>query len=230
MPFSTKQYKKINTSVNKVIHTSGNMVKGPVIDMVLVIDCSLDIDYINEQSSSVLSSIRSLGAPFLNMRLNLVKWTESDSFEKYVSSYPNILMGMTVAEKDIRTATVRTYDQLLRYLQKNFKKTQLVIALLKDFYDFADPDTLREEIEPLLLKKIVAITPDGNCKAAQKLPEPVVEVPVEELQPEAPETDVSKDSIPEASEADVSENPIPEASVADVSEDSIPEASEADDN
>lgn len=101
MYFSDAQKKKINKSAQKIIKSAGNQVKGNILEACLVLDCSLESTYLNQAAGEVLTSLRKLGSPFLNMRLNLIKWRSNDDMATFVTSYPEVMLGISVDDKDL---------------------------------------------------------------------------------------------------------------------------------
>lgn len=100
MQFSDSQKTKINKAAQKIIKVSGNQPKGNVLEICLVLDCSLDKDYLNSTALDILTSLRRIGSPFLNMRINLIKWRSDEDFSTLVTSYPEIKLGICVDDKD----------------------------------------------------------------------------------------------------------------------------------
>ncbi len=162
MNLTPLQKKAVNKACLKVLKLPGNTMKGDVLEMTLVVDCALDKEYICERAKEILTSLRSEGKSFLNLRLNLVKWKGDEDFIKYVSSYPDVLMGRTADEKDIAPDAVKYLDNLTAQLKKFYARSRIHLLLLKEEYGCENPLAVYENLNPFLHKKMVAVLPDAT--------------------------------------------------------------------
>ena len=172
-PLTALQKKNINKTCQKVLKLPGNNMKGDVLEMTLVVDCALDRNFICERAKEVLTSLRSEGKSFLNLRLNLVKWKGSDDFVKYVSSYPDVLMNRTVDPKDLVQNEDKTLDSLTAQLKKYYARSRIHLLILKKEYDCENFAAVSENLNPFTGRKMVVLYPDGTirCPFTVKAPE-----------------------------------------------------------
>ncbi len=156
---SEKQKRDIIKTAQKILKLPGNSPKGDVLEVALVLDCSLDRDYLCETAKDILSALHHVGKPFLNLRLNLIKWRSDEEFIKYVSSYPEMLMGRAADEKDILQC-VKHYDALMEQLKKFYARSRIVFFLSAGDYECIDHAAVTENLNPFLGKKILPVYPD----------------------------------------------------------------------
>ena len=162
MPLTDLQKKNINKTAQKILHIPGNTPKGNVLELALVLDCSLDPEYIRQTSKDVLSFLRKEGDPFLNMRLNLIKWKSDEDFIKYVSSYPDVLMGRQIDEADI-SVSEKHLDTLAGQLKKFYARSKIVILISdKKNCTCLNPEQVQEDMKPFLHKKMIFIYEDDT--------------------------------------------------------------------
>ncbi len=162
MPLTDLKKKNINKTAQKILHIPGNAPKTNVLEMALVLDCSLDPEYIRETSKDVLSHLRKEGDPFLNMRLNLIKWRSDEEFIKYVSSYPDILMGRAIDDADVMT-TEKHIDTLAALLKKFYARSKIVILITdKKNCTCLNMEQVQEDMKPFLHKKMIYIYEDDT--------------------------------------------------------------------
>ena len=162
MPLTDLQKKNINKTAQKILHIPGNAPKGNVLEMALVLDCSMDPEYLRQTSKDVLSFLRKEGDPFLNMRLNLIKWRSDEDFIKYVSSYPDVLMGRQIDDADI-VVTEKHIDTLTAQLKKFYARSKIVIFITdKKNCTCLNLEQVQEDMKPFLHKKMIYIYEDDT--------------------------------------------------------------------
>ncbi len=83
-------------------------------------------------------------------------------------------------------------DALIKDLRRNYAKSKLILLLTSVERDFIDIEALGEYLDPMLLKKIVTVFPDGSCMYPFELPS--------DEDPEDSNTEIPGDT---GSEADV---------------------------
>ncbi|MBR6328598.1 MAG: hypothetical protein IKR68_03005 [Lachnospiraceae bacterium] len=162
-PLTDAQKLKIGKYVNKVLHVQGNSPKGDVLAIALVLDCSLPRDFLCEASKDILTFLRREGKPYLNLRINLIKWRSDTEFVKYVTSYPEILMDRAADEADIVTEE-KHWDALTEQLKKFYARSRVVLILLDHKYGCIDPEAVAENLKPFLHRKTVCVYPEGGAK------------------------------------------------------------------
>ena len=162
MPLTDLQKKNINKTAQKILHIPGNAPKGNVLELALVRDCSLDPEYIRQTAKDVLAFLRKEGDPFLNIRLNLIKWKGDEDFVKYVSSYPDVLMGREIDDADI-AVNEKHLDTLCAQLKKFYARSKIVLLITdKKNCTCLNLEQVQEDMKPFLHKKMIYIYEDDT--------------------------------------------------------------------
>ena len=98
MEMNSKQLLAAKKNIMKILRKPGNMPKGEVLELTLILDCRLQAVALNDMIVQLFSYLRKSGAPFMNMRINLLKCFPERT-ELYPISYSELLMGMAFSAK-----------------------------------------------------------------------------------------------------------------------------------
>ena len=213
MALTDKQLNKIISSVNKAIRKGGSMPTR-ILDMILVLDCTLERDYLTDTAREIITALRRQGKPFLNLRINVIKWKSGDIIERSTSSFPEVQMGVILdgldypapakeEEPSDEAAEVTedeapevaaaepeplSIDTLAVALKNNRSKSRLVLILTKEGNICKDEEATSLILDDLLCRQMVTVYPTGKTmypfKYKSEPVEEVEEIPAEELAPD----------------------------------------------
>lgn len=154
MSFTEKEKQRLKRAAKKIVNMSGNKPSGDVLEMVLVLDCSVEQEKLSELVKETLTTLRTIGRPFLNMRINLIKWKNDDEIMRNVTSYPQLLMGIDLEEKDYLEAD-KSLDRLALLINKEYLRSRLILIASEQKYEFDDYESIKEELNPLVVKRML---------------------------------------------------------------------------
>ena len=143
--------KKFIDAVERVLHVKGNYTGG-ILEMTLVIDCSLQKDYVQNKAADLASVLRSHSEVFRNVRLNLLMWQDDQAFKNNV--IPISFLQLATCFQDYAGQDARkSLDDLTAHLKLFHARSKLILVLMEgDPYIRNDREVFLN-MQPFLGKK-----------------------------------------------------------------------------
>lgn len=141
----------LKNSVERVLHVKGNY-QGGVLEMTLVVDCSLPKEYADTMSREIAGVLRSHSEVFRNVRLNLLWWKSEERMENQPASMPFLQMGTCFAAYEAVKRT-KYLDGLAEVLKRYHARSKLILVLADAPVRFRDSEKVRQAMHPFLGKK-----------------------------------------------------------------------------
>lgn len=147
------QLLKMKQGVERILHVPGNY-RGGILEMALIIDCSLEKENVLESVKSVLKALKSHSETFRNVRLNVIWWKSDEEIVTEVIPMPVMQMGTPFESYEQRNVP-KSVDVLFGRL-KLFQARSKVILMLSDGEFFVkDEKNCMEKLKPFLGKKML---------------------------------------------------------------------------
>lgn len=168
MTFDLMMKQKIRQQVERVLHVPGNFTKD-ILEMAIVIDCSLSIDEARENIRELLGTLKRQSEVFRNVRLNAVKWLDDGHIENEVASVPAMQLGRYFEGYE-QNICVKSMDKLTGYLKKFQARSKLIIVVSDGQYRIDDEKAVQDNLSPFLRKKMIYWNmKDGTFATIQQL-------------------------------------------------------------
>lgn len=153
---------QLHNQIERVLHIPGNY-RGGILEMAIVVDCTYDREDVRSLCADIMESCKKQSDIFRNVRLNMVMWG-ADRIDTQTAACAHIQMGTffdRYEPEDI--VAVKSAEKLMEYLKKFHARSKLILVVVRDqeqFHQVADPDRLREALNPFLKQKLVMIYPE----------------------------------------------------------------------
>ena len=141
----------LKNAVERVLHVPGNY-SGGILEMTLVIDCSLPKEYVKTMAADIAATLRAHSEIFRNVRLNLLYWKSDEKFENQVIPISFLQMSQCFEEYAAED-TEKSLDQLTAKLKLLHARSKLIIVLVDDKLKIIDRDEVNRNMRPFLGKK-----------------------------------------------------------------------------
>lgn len=141
----------LNNAVERVLHVPGNY-SGGILEMTLVVDCALPLDYVRNVAADVAASLRSHSEVFRNVRLNLLYWKSDSDMENRVIPISFLQTSgcfedYTVAEEE------KSLDALTARLKLFHARSKVILVLADEKLLVRDREEVKKNMKPFLGKK-----------------------------------------------------------------------------
>ena len=148
----------LKNGVERVLHVKGNYTGG-ILEMTLVIDCSLPEDYVRELSGEIAAILRSHSEVFRNVRLNLLLWHSDEKITNRV--IPISFLQTSGCFSDYCPSPQKKKLEVLAAKLKLFHARSKLILILAEAEVFVeDKQRLLESMKPFLEKKSLFLQKD----------------------------------------------------------------------
>lgn len=153
---------QLHNQIERVLHIPGNY-RGGILEMAIVVDCTYNREAVRSLCADIMESCKKQSDIFRNVRLNMVMWG-ADRIDTQTAACAHIQMGTFFdgyEPEDI--VAVKSAEKLMEYLKKFHARSKLILVVVRDqeqFHRVADPDRLREALNPFLKQKLVMIYPE----------------------------------------------------------------------
>ena len=166
MELSMIQILKMKQSVERILHVPGNY-KGGILEMAIVVDCSLDKEAARETIKTLVKALKSHSETFRNVRLNVIWWKSDEEIVTEVLPMPVLQMG-TPFENYEQCKTEKTFDGLLENLKLFQARSKLILFVGDGAFVVADEEKCMESLKPFLGRKMLLLL-DEVSDAVEKL-------------------------------------------------------------
>lgn len=141
----------LKNGVERVLHVKGNY-QGGILEMTLVVDCSLPKEYADTMSREIAGILRLHSEIFRNVRLNLLWWKSEKRIENQPAAMPFLQMG-TYFETYQEIEGIKYLDGLAEVLKLYHARSKLILILADDPVRVRDSEKIRQTMHPFLGKK-----------------------------------------------------------------------------
>lgn len=152
--------KKINDTVERILHVPGNAVDS-VLEMAVVIDRNLSKEEVTSYLPLMLRSLKMHSEIFRNVRLNVVYWGGDDDTTCSVSPMSMVMMD-SYYEDYRQKKTTKTFETLAGYLKMFQARSKILILLTDGSYQVAHEELLEQVMQPFLEKRLMQVIVDGE--------------------------------------------------------------------
>lgn len=152
--FSVVEKKRLKDIVDRILHVPGNFT-GPILEMTLVLDHKNEKEYIKETTKDIISTLKSKGEIFRNVRLNVVHWMSNEQFINEVTGMSLLLME-SYYEDYCEVENKKQAEYLMEYLKKFQARSKLVI-IVSDSFEIGSGEKYEASIKPFLGKKTILV-------------------------------------------------------------------------
>jgi len=168
MAFSIVERQKLKNTVEQVLHAPGNY-RGGILEMAMVVDCNLSGETVREVSKEIVSILKSHSEVFRNVRFHLIQWQSDSKIIKELSSMALILTG-GAWESYEQAKEDKCMDELVRQLKLFYARSKLIILLTDREPTVNDEQTVKNNMQPFLRKKLIyAVKDENGCKIHKNL-------------------------------------------------------------
>lgn len=143
----------LKNGVERVLHVKGNYTGG-ILEMTLVIDCSLPENYVKELAGEIAATLRSHSEVFRNVRLNLLLWYSDTEMTNRVIPISFLQTSGCFSEYCQRSGQKRL-EVLAAKLKLFHARSKLILVLTGGESCVEDEQMLSESMKPFLEKKIL---------------------------------------------------------------------------
>lgn len=155
MELSMIQLLKMKQGVERILHVPGNY-KGGILEMAVIVDCSLEKEAVKESVKSIVKALKSHSETFRNVRLNVIWWKSDEEIVTEVISMSVMQMG-TPFENYEQMNETKTIDGLFRNLKLFQARSKLILLLSDGTFTIADEEKCLESLKPFLGRKMLLI-------------------------------------------------------------------------
>lgn len=148
----------LKNGVERVLHVKGNYTGG-ILEMTLVVDCSLPEDYVKELSAEIAAILRSHSEVFRNVRLNLMLWRSDEDMENRVIPLSFLQTCGCFAEY-CREERQKRLEALAAKLKLFHARSKLILVLADKELLVEDEQALCQNMRPFLEKKSLFLQKD----------------------------------------------------------------------
>lgn len=141
----------LKNAVERVLHVPGNY-SGGILEMTLVVDCTLPEDYVKTMAADIAATLRSHSEIFRNVRLNLLYWESDEKFENCVIPISFLQMSKCF-ESYSPVKEEKTLDILSAKLKLLHARSKLIIVLADEKLLIRDREEVKRNMHPFLGKK-----------------------------------------------------------------------------
>ncbi len=152
--FSLVEKKQLKDIVERILHVPGNFT-GPVLEMTLVLDHENEKEYIKETTKDIITTLKSKGEIFRNVRLNVVQWMDNEHFTNEVTAMSLLLMDGYYENYQV-VPYEKQAEYLMAYLKKFHARSKLVI-ILSDSFSVGSKEGFMREVKPFLERKTILV-------------------------------------------------------------------------
>lgn len=141
--------------IEHVLHLPGNFT-GPVLEMTLVLDCSVEAKTLQETTSVLLRSLKQQSEVFRNVRFCVVNW-ETDA--EITTQVCPMLMAMSESfyQDHGQKKEQKRIELLYQYLKFYHARSKLVLLLTDGKYVVGDEQAKNTALKPFLGRKLIQI-------------------------------------------------------------------------
>lgn len=148
----------LKNGVERVLHVKGNYTGG-ILEMTLVIDCSLPEDYVKELSGEIAAILRSHSEVFRNVRLNLLLWFSDEKMTNRVIPI-SFLQTSGCFSEYCSNPQKKKLEMLAAKLKLFHARSKLVLVLTDEEIYVEDEQLLSQSMKPFLEKKSLFLQKD----------------------------------------------------------------------
>lgn len=141
----------LKNGVERVLHVPGNYTGG-ILEMTLVIDCSLPKDYVKNMAAEIAAVLRSHSEIFRNVRLNLLYWKSDLEFENKVLPFSFLQMSGSFEDYTVMEEK-KGLDMLSAKLKLLHARSKLILVLAGETLTVYDREEVNRNMRPFLGKK-----------------------------------------------------------------------------
>lgn len=141
----------LKNAVERVLHVPGNYTGG-IMEMTLVIDRTLPLDYVRSMAADIAAVLRSHSEVFRNVRLNLLYWKSDKDFENQVIPISFLQMSKCFEEYS-EISEEKCLDALSAKLKLLHARSKLILVLANETLLIRDRQEVNRNMRPFLGKK-----------------------------------------------------------------------------
>lgn len=149
------EIKNIKDQIQRILHAPGNYMGGNL-EFAIVFDYHIDKKSLVDFTKELIKILKSTDKIFINARLNIIKWISDEKLIKEVSSMGVLQIGRGFEDYEWGS-TDKTYDSLTGQLKKFYARSKLIILITDNAYVINDIQTINENLNPFLHRKLMKI-------------------------------------------------------------------------
>lgn len=155
MELSMIQLLKMKQSVERILHVPGNY-KGGVLEMAMIVDCSLEKEAAKECVKTLVRTLKSHSETFKNVRLNVVWWKSDEEILTELIPMPVLQMGTPFDTYEQREEA-KTLDALLANLKLFQARSKLILLVSDGAFQIENEENCLENLKPFLGRKMLLL-------------------------------------------------------------------------
>ena len=185
MSLNPVQKLQLHNQIERVLHVKGNY-QGGILEMAIVIDRTYEKETVRQLCADIIAACKKQSEIFRNVRLNMVLWGKDGIFSEstasayvqtgtYFDAYEKQSTGEEGAERVHGELThYENYakqkgysgmyaEEIMEYLKKFHARSKLILLLTPDpdrCFGIADPDRMRQAMNPFLKQKLIIVSPE----------------------------------------------------------------------
>lgn len=151
---------KFKNLVNQVLHMPGNFTQ-PILEMAIVLDCSIEKEKSEQITKEIVRFLKGQGELFQNIRLNTIRWEDTEAFRKEITPVPSLFMGRYF-DSYAQMKKEKEVDELLEMLKKFYARSKLVLFITNGNFHISDKRRVSDSLRPFLSRKLIWIFTEKN--------------------------------------------------------------------
>lgn len=144
---------KMKQGVERILNVPGNY-RGGILEMAVVVDCSLEKECALESIKAVLKALKSHSDTFRNVRLNVIWWKSDSEIETEVIPMTVMQMGTPFDSYEQKTES-KHLDGLLSHLKMFQARSKLILLLGIGDFAIGQEEVCLENLKPFLGRKML---------------------------------------------------------------------------
>lgn len=161
----------LKNGVERILHVKGNYTGG-ILEMTLVIDCSLPENYVKELTGEIAATLRSHSEVFRNVRLNLLFWLGDEEMTNRVIPISFLQTSGCFAEYHSKPEKKRLEALAAKLKLFHARSKQILVLAGSEIY-VENEQMLSASMKPFLERKILFLREDdprGEWRRGWEIP------------------------------------------------------------
>lgn len=147
------QLLKMKQGVERILHVPGNY-RGGILEMALVIDCSLEKETALENVKAIIKALKSHSETFRNVRLNVVWWKSDEEIVTEVIPMTVMQLGAPFEGYE-RSNEAKSADALFENLKLFQARSKVILLLSGGDFEVKNEERCMESLKPFLGRKML---------------------------------------------------------------------------
>ena len=156
------QLLKMKQGVERILHVPGNY-RGGILEMAMVIDCSLSAGDAKEQVQGIIKALKSHSETFRNVRFNVIWWKSDREIDTEILPMAAMQLG-TPFEGYEQKQEEKCIDRLLENLKLFQSRSKLILLLSPGDFLVQDQEKCMESLKPFLGRKMLLLLDEVSAE------------------------------------------------------------------